>query len=55
MLNYIWFKPRAWQRELKNMMKTGQKLELEALSSRGIRFISQKYLPDKINNREFLS
>ncbi len=52
--NYVWFKPKPWQKELKNMLKAGYKLELEALSSKGIKFISQKYLPDKIENRDFL-
>ncbi|MBU0898861.1 MAG: DNA topoisomerase IV subunit A [Nanoarchaeota archaeon] len=54
MLNYVWFKPKEWQDELKNMMKVGYKLELEALSAKGIKYISEKYLPEKINNKEFL-
>lgn len=54
MMKYVWFKPKEWQQELTNMLKVGYKLELEALSSKGIRFISEKYLPDKINNKDFL-
>lgn len=54
MIKYIWFKPKPWQQELKRMLKTGYKLELEALSSKGIRFISEKYLPEKISNSDFL-
>jgi DNA topoisomerase-6 subunit A len=54
MLKYVWFKPREWQQELKHMLKVGYKLELEALSSRGIRFISEKYLPEKISSEDFL-
>jgi DNA topoisomerase-6 subunit A len=54
MIKYIWFKPRPWQEELRRMLKAGYKLELEALSSKGIRFISEKYLPKKIKNRDFL-
>ncbi|UCC91945.1 MAG: hypothetical protein JSV39_01625 [Candidatus Aenigmatarchaeota archaeon] len=54
MRNYVWFKPKEWQNELKHMLKAGHKLELEALSSKGIKFISQKYLPEKIRNRDFL-
>jgi DNA topoisomerase-6 subunit A len=54
-LKYVWFKPKEWQRELKNMLKVGYKLELEALSSKGIRFVSEKYLPEKIKNQDFLS
>lgn len=52
--NYLWFKPKPWQKELKNMLRVGYKLELEALSSKGIKFISQKYLPEKIKNQDFL-
>jgi DNA topoisomerase-6 subunit A len=36
------------------MLKAGYKLELEALSSKGIRFITEKYLPRKIKQRDFL-
>jgi DNA topoisomerase-6 subunit A len=54
MLNYVWFKPKDWQDELKYMLEVGYKLELEALSSKGIKFISENYLPEKIKNREFL-
>ena len=54
MINYIWFKPKPWQQELKRMHKAGYKLELEALSSKGIRFISEKYLPQKIKTSDFL-
>jgi DNA topoisomerase-6 subunit A len=55
MLNYVWFKPKEWQEELNHMLKVGYKLELEALSSKGIKFITEKYLPEKIKNRDFLS
>jgi DNA topoisomerase-6 subunit A len=55
LLNYIWFKPKDWQQELKHMLKVDYKLELEALSSKGIRFISEKYLPEKIKTQDFLS
>ncbi len=54
LLNYIWFKPKEWQKELRHMLKVGYKLELEALSSKGIKFISEKYLPEKIKNGDFL-
>lgn len=55
LLNYVWFKPKDWQQELKNMLQMGHKLELEALSSKGIKFISQEYLPQKLEKRDFLS
>lgn len=54
MIKYIWFKPKPWQAELRRMLKAGYKLELEALSSKGIRFITEKYLPRKIKQQDFL-
>ncbi len=54
MMKYRWFKPKEWQREIKHMLKMGYKLELEALSSKGIRFISEEYLPKKLAEKDFL-
>lgn len=54
MLKYKWFQHPAWQKELKLLIKTGRKAELEALSGRGLRFMTKKYLPQKIKNKEFL-
>lgn len=54
MLKYIWFKPKEWQDELKHMLEVGYKLELEALSAKGIKFITEKYLPQKIKQKDFL-
>ena len=36
------------------MKKTQKKYELEALSSRGIRFITEEYIPHKLKNRLWL-
>ena len=55
MLAYPWFERKEWQRELQHMMKLGVKLELEALSSKGISFISEEYLPRKLRNKEWLA
>ena len=54
MLNYVWFKPKEWQQEINHMLKVGYKLELEALSAKGIRFISETYLPQKLKNKDFM-
>jgi DNA topoisomerase VI subunit A/intein/homing endonuclease len=54
MLNYVWFKPKEWQSEIKHMLQVDHKLELEALSAKGIRFISETYLPQKIKQKDFL-
>ena len=51
---YEWFQKKEWKEEFKNMKEKAYKLELEALSKKGIRFITEKYVPDKIKNKEFL-
>lgn len=53
--NYPWFKDKPeWQRQFRLMRELGGKIELAALSSKGISFISDTYIPDKIRNREWL-
>ncbi|MEM5766213.1 MAG: DNA topoisomerase IV subunit A [Candidatus Aenigmatarchaeota archaeon] len=53
--NYDWFKnSKEWQRQFKMMKDLRAKAELAALSSKGITFISDKYLPEKIKNKDWL-
>lgn len=53
--DYEWFKDnKGWQEEFKIMKKWGAKAEIQALSARGISFITDKYLPEKLKNKEFL-
>ena len=54
MMKYDWFQTKAWQNELKTMLEKGYKAELEALSSKGLKFITETYLPEKIKNKDFL-
>jgi DNA topoisomerase-6 subunit A len=51
---YPWFQSKHWQREIKHMESLGVKLELEALSSKGISFSTQEYLPRKLKERDWL-
>ncbi len=52
--DYPWFKKEEWQEELDLMLEKGYKAELEALSSRGLKFITEEYLPKKIEEKDFL-
>jgi DNA topoisomerase-6 subunit A len=53
--NYEWFKnSKEWQRQFQMMKHMKAKAELAALSSKGITFISERYLPEKIKNKDFL-
>ncbi|MCG3178728.1 MAG: Type 2 DNA topoisomerase 6 subunit A [Phycisphaerae bacterium] len=54
-LKYPWFADkREWKREIEQMLKTGVKLELEALSSKDFSFITQTYLPRKLKDKQWL-
>jgi DNA topoisomerase VI subunit A len=54
LLKYEWFQDKRWQDEINRMKKTEKKYEIEALSSLGIRFITEQYIPHKIKNRLWL-
>ncbi|MBI4570101.1 MAG: DNA topoisomerase IV subunit A [Planctomycetes bacterium] len=48
-LAYPWFqKKKAFQKEIQHMLKSGVKLELEALMHHDVTFMAKKYLPDKL-------
>ena len=52
---YKWFKEnKDWQRQFKKLKQFKAKAEIQALSSKGISFISETYLPEKIKKKEFL-
>ncbi len=54
LLKYPWFQHKAWETEIKMMLKRKIKAEQEALAQRNLKFVSEVYLPEKIENREFL-
>ncbi|MBI2579470.1 MAG: DNA topoisomerase IV subunit A [Candidatus Aenigmarchaeota archaeon] len=55
LLEYEWFKKNPkWQKEINLMLEKGVKAEIEALSHRGLKFMSEEYLPDKLKNKDFL-
>ncbi|MCC6039462.1 MAG: DNA topoisomerase IV subunit A [Thermofilum sp.] len=55
LLSYPWFKEsKAWVRELELFIERGEKVEIEALSGHGFKFLSQTYIPEKISTGSFL-
>ena len=54
MLEYPWFQNKKWRRELEAMAKNNKKYEIEALSRRGISFITEEYLPRKLREGDWL-
>ena len=52
---YEWFKNnKNWQKQFKMMKDLKGKVELAALSSKGISFISDVYLPEKIKKKDYI-
>jgi len=52
---YDWFKDnKEWQRQFDLWEKFGGKVELDALVAKGVSFISEKYLPEKLKNKDWL-
>jgi DNA topoisomerase-6 subunit A len=52
---YEWFKnKKEWQRQFKLIEELKGKVELDALVTKGITFISDTYIPSKMKNKEWL-
>ena len=55
MKNYEWFKDnKNWQSQFKKMKEMKGKVELDALITKGISFVSEKYLPEKIKAKDWM-
>lgn len=52
---YPWFeKKKAWQKEIGLMLKNGFKLEVEALISKDISYVTETYVPERLEDQDFL-
>ncbi len=45
---YPWFRSERWQIELDEFLARRVKLEIEALASKGLKFLADRYVPEKI-------
>ena len=54
MLAYPWFQAKHWQKEINLMLEAGFKMEIEALSNKGISFVTEEYVPKKLRDRDWL-
>ena len=53
--NYPWFaKKKAWQKEIKQMLDNGFKLEVESLISKDISYVTEEYTPSRLSNQDWL-
>jgi DNA topoisomerase VI subunit A len=52
---YPWFQhKKAWQKEIELMLKNGFKLEVEALINKGISYVTETYVPQRLEEQDFL-
>lgn len=51
---YPWFTTPQWIRELCIFFNTLSKLEIEAMASKGLRFLADKYIPEKISTSDWI-
>ena len=51
--NYAWFRDkRPWQREIKKMLANGFKMEVEAMISKDLSYLTEQYVPMKLKNKK---
>ena len=51
---YPWFDKRPWQKEIERMLTNGFKLEVEALMSKDISYVTEEYVPTRLKDQDFL-
>jgi DNA topoisomerase-6 subunit A len=54
LLNYAWFQKKPWQAEIKRMLGSGLKYELDALANKDFQFLTKTYLPRKLKEEDWL-
>ncbi len=54
LMAYPWFQKKEWQKEIKNMLTSGLKYELDALANKDFRYLTTHYLPKKLKDKDWL-
>jgi DNA topoisomerase-6 subunit A len=53
--SYPWFEhKKPWQKEIEMMLKNGFKLEVEALISKDISYVTETYVPERLKEKDWL-
>ncbi len=53
--SYEWFRTKRWLEEINIFLKRKAKLEIEALTSKGLRFLMDTYIPEKIETGDWIA
>ncbi len=51
---YPWFAKKEWQAEIRHMLASGLKYELDALANKDFRYLTTHYLPRKLKDKDWL-
>jgi DNA topoisomerase-6 subunit A len=54
LMHYQWFQKPTWQAEIKRMLTSGLKFELDALANKDFQYLTKKYLPRKLKEKDWL-
>ena len=54
LLKYRWFQKKPWQEEIKRMLASGLKYELDALANKDFQYLTKQYLPRKLKEKDWL-
>ena len=54
LLNYQWFQKKEWQSEIKRMLSSGLKYELDALANKDFQYLTKTYLPKKLKDKDWI-
>ena len=54
LLAYAWFQKKPWQDEIKRMIGSGLKYELDALANKDFQYLTKRYLPRKLKEKDWL-
>jgi DNA topoisomerase VI subunit A len=52
---YPWFKEKRWQREIDKLLSNGFKMEVDALLTKSISFITEEYIPRKLRENDWIA
>jgi DNA topoisomerase-6 subunit A len=54
LMKYKWFQKKEWQNEIKGMLSSGLKFELDALANKDFQYLTKTYLPRKLKEKDWL-
>jgi DNA topoisomerase-6 subunit A len=53
--NYPWFENhKGWQKEIQGLLDNGFKMEVEAMINKGISYVTEEYVPERLRAKDWL-